>query len=376
MLVVNSHNEWDKLEEVIVGDGYPESLPALELSFRLFFHNNIHGQSYENRLFMEGPNIKKRYVQEINEDVEGFVELLKTFGVAVRRPKSPKKISVVQTPNWKSTDYNCLMARDLVLIVGNTIIETPVSVRYRYFETDYMKHLFMEYFKNGANWISAPRPMILDESFDFSYVLEHDNSQGTKDFYEKLKSKDPSHLAMGYEIMIDAANCMRLGRDILVNVSTENHRHGAEWLQRVLGNDYNIMQAELTDSHIDSTFIPLRPGLALVSWKNSRRKMALPEPLRKWDLIEAPITDDPDAECDYDGSELMLASPAIDTNILSLDQNTVICHDVNYKHLQPLLRPYKIECIPCRLRHGRIFGGAFHCLTLDVRRQSKLESYL
>ena len=36
MSIVNSHNEWDQLEEVIVGDGFPENIPALDFSFKLF----------------------------------------------------------------------------------------------------------------------------------------------------------------------------------------------------------------------------------------------------------------------------------------------------------------------------------------------------
>ncbi len=35
-MIVNSHNEWDQLEEVIVGDGFPTSIPALDFSFKLF----------------------------------------------------------------------------------------------------------------------------------------------------------------------------------------------------------------------------------------------------------------------------------------------------------------------------------------------------
>ena len=39
--IVNSHNEWDELEEVIVGRGVPSELPALEMTFKLFFHDII-----------------------------------------------------------------------------------------------------------------------------------------------------------------------------------------------------------------------------------------------------------------------------------------------------------------------------------------------
>ena len=77
----------------------------------------------------------------------------------------------------------------------------------------------------------------------------------------------------------------------------------------------------------------------------------------------------------YTTEDEIWSSPAIDVNVLSIDTDTIICHDEYQPLLQPLLKPYNIEAIPCRMRHSEIFGGAFHCITLDVRRRSKLESY-
>jgi glycine amidinotransferase len=31
--------------------------------------------------------------------------------------------------------------------------------------------------------------------------------------------------------------------------------------------------------------------------------------------------------------------------------------------------------VPARLRHSRLYAGAFHCSTLDIRRDERLESY-
>ena len=63
-MIVNSHNEWDPLEEVIIGDGFPESLPLLEYSFKLFFHDNISSKDY---LFGD-QTISKRHIEEHSED--------------------------------------------------------------------------------------------------------------------------------------------------------------------------------------------------------------------------------------------------------------------------------------------------------------------
>ena len=173
---VNSHNEWSPIQEVIVGTVFDHNMKGLDLSFKLFFHDALFGQDLVGTKYDADIPINKQYVQEMGEDLEGFVDIIKDYGATVKRPKTPTKVSVTQTPYWKSSDFYALNVRDQTMIVGNEIIETPPTVRYRYFENDLMKHLFLDYFKRGAKWTVAPRPMILDSSFDFSYVL--DNSDG------------------------------------------------------------------------------------------------------------------------------------------------------------------------------------------------------
>jgi glycine amidinotransferase len=359
-MIVNSHNEWDTLEEVIIGNGFPSFLPALELTFKLFFYDNIKGRRFNELL--QSVEVKKKYIEEMEQDVDKFVQLVKDFGVKVKRPIRPKKVLSISTPYWKSTTYQPLEIRDQTLIIGSEIIETPPTMRIRYFENDYLKHLFKEYFDNGAKWTVVPKPLMLDSSYDFSYIDDDE-------WKEKIHLEE-NKMDYGYEIMFDAAQCMRFGRDIIFNCSTENHRLGLTWLQRHLGSEYKVWEVNICDSHIDSTIVPLKPGVLLVAYKSTFKSIKqLPKWLQKWDIIEAPLFE----SHNYDEDDLLLASKAIDINILSLDQNTIICHKEYRKSLQPLLKPYNIECVPCELRHRRIFAGAFHCMTLDIRRKSKLE---
>jgi hypothetical protein len=66
------------------------------------------------------------------------------------------------------------------------------------------------------------------------------------------------------KIMFDGTQVFRLGRDLVFNVSTENHRMGARWLARHLGDDYTVHVIEIGDNHIDAKILPLRPGTLLV----------------------------------------------------------------------------------------------------------------
>jgi glycine amidinotransferase len=371
MIPVNSHNEWSPIQEVIVGTVFDHNMKGLDLSFKLFFHDNLFGQDLYGCKYDKDVVIKQKYVQEMGEDLEGFVTILEDYGARVRRPKTPDKVTNTQTPYWKSTDFYALNVRDQTIIVGNEIIETPPTVRYRYFENDLMKHLFLEYFKRGAKWTVCPRPLLLNSSFDIGYVIEHCDEEMVKWFEDVTSEEHP--MSCGYEIIFDAANCMRFGNTILMNAVTDNQHLGAQWLRQHLGDDYRVETIGICDSHIDSCILPLREGLLLVDWTHFNDKTQFPDFLKDWDIIEAPIGKH--EEYDYDNDDIMLASKSIDANVFSLDENNIVCHDTTYKLLQPLLKPYGINCIPCRFRHSRIFSGAFHCTTLDIRRDSKLENY-
>jgi len=370
---VNSHNEWDQLEEVIVGAGIPPELPVLDYTFKLFFHDNIYDKSENYRY--SGPNwspqyfINKQHVEEHKEDIDNFAATLKSLDIIVKRPKVPKKIVKINTPNWESTNHACLNVRDLTIIIGNEIIETPSTCRWRYFETDYMKHLFLEYFKNGARWTKAPSPIMLDSSFDLSYI---DRTPGAREYYEELSDRSPNDLDMGFEIMFDAANCMRLGTHIVINSTTKNQDLGVQWLRKHLGPEYTVWDIEICDGHIDSSFVPLRPGLMLLDRPEILDR--LPAPLQKWDVIYNPKS------CDrlpsyQSNTSMPLASESIDINLLMINPNLAICNSTNIKSLEKLLSPHNIECIPVQMRHDRLFAGGHHCTTLDIRRSSQLENY-
>ena len=362
-MMVNSHNEWDQLEEVIVGDGFPEELPLLDYTFRLFYHCNL----WDGKKYQVGEQfVSKRHVLEHNEDLTAFVELLKSLNVNVKRPKVLDKTKQIKTMAWDSITNPALNVRDMAMIVGDKIIETPPTTRYRYFENQLLYHLFIEYFKSGANWIQAPKPIMTDRSFDMAHV---DTANGVE-YYNNIKSS-PNYLDCGYEIMFDAANCVRMGRHILMNVCGKNQELGARWLENILGDKYKIMRCTITDSHIDSSFLPLRPGVAIITRDVIRQ--LLPEQFNKWDLIYIPTINRTKTEIDQ--QKLRLASPRIGLNVLSINPNLIICHPQYVKALREALKRYKIDVLGSPFRHCEIFSGAHHCTTLDIRRRGVLEDY-
>ncbi len=356
--IVNSHDEWSVLEEVIVGAPFDLDYHA-DVSFRLFFHDNLKAEfavlPHGYRLFYG--KLTNQLKDECVEDLETLLGILKTADVIVRRPEVLTEAKLITAPHWSAPMGHAFMSRDLFLVIGDEIIETSPMVRARYFEADLYKELFTEYFRAGARWTVAPKSRLMERNFDYSYVLETG--------YTGEVPSDPA-----YEMMFDGAQLLRFGRDLLFNVSTENHRLGATWLQRHLGDSYRVHVTEVTDHHIDGKIMPLRPGVLLV--RRGVRLELLPPALQKWDVIWYDDIDVP-TEMEVDGVPL-LASQSIGMNVLSLDPERVIVQDIQVPLMQKL-EEAGFTPIPCRWRHGRRMGGGFHCVTLDIRRQSSPETY-
>jgi N-dimethylarginine dimethylaminohydrolase len=95
----------------------------------------------------------------------------------------------------------------------------------------------------------------------------------------------------------------------------------------------------------------------------------LPIPLKKWERLVAPemiekkYSDFGTISTKWLGMNLLMLRP--DLAVVDKDQTPLI----------QLLEKNGIEVLPLLLRHGKVLGGGFHCITLDVRRKGKLEDY-
>jgi len=383
---LNSYDEWSPLKEVVVGSARNYLAHDRELSFDLFFHDNllqdniIRTEWYYPRLSLSDGDtdnsarrarisIKQRYVEELIEDVEGLVKTLESLSIRVERPLDVHEdTSEVRTLGWAASVVPPLNVRDNTLILGDEIIETSPMIRSRYFETQFLKPIFNEYFRQGARWTVMPRPLMTDASFDASYADSHVGGP-----MQIIRNPQPSPYDVGFEIMFDGAQCLRLGKDLVVNIANDNHAMACDWLERHVGSRFRIHRVfRLSDSHVDSMVLALRPGTLLVRSKQVAE--LLPEPLRKWDLIVPPP---PNANNfpSYDDDDLVLTSPYIDLNVFSVSPDTVLVNEA-CPELIHTLEHYHFTVVPVRHRHRRIFGGGFHCFTLDTVREGGPEDYL
>jgi len=347
MSKVWSCNEWDPLEEVIVGNPLKARFPTADLSTRL--------AEFPDRSLADIPQgaFPQQIIEETEEDLNAFVEVLQGQGVTVRRPDTWPHDETFSTINWESEGYYNYCPRDVMMVIGDNIIETPNVIRSRYQETFSYRTLLMEYLKSGAKWYSAPKPMLLDSLFDV-------------DLKKPMPRND--------EPAFDAANILRLGRDLIYLVSATGNELGGQWLQTILGDDFRVhfLKDVYYGSHIDSTFVALRPGLILCSPARVNDD-TLPEVLKQWEVIYSPPMENTGG-FDADYLSKSIGSKWIDMNLFSINPNLVVV-DRDQTALIKLLEKHGLDVIPLKLRHSKMLGGGYHCVTLDTRRKGTMQRY-
>jgi len=336
--MVRVNNEWGKLKEVIVGTIDNANMPT--------HGKDLHCINYATDDSIPKNELgfwDKKVYEETYEDLENLSNLLTDVGVKVYRPTPIDTTKTISNGHWETTQYYTFCPRDTVTVIGNSIIESAMSLRSRQYETDCFKDIFIEKMEQGANWVSAPKPRLLDSMYQ-----REDLSKIT------LNNDEP---------VFDAANILRCNNDILYLVSNTGNLKGAKWLQNFLGSDYRVHTIEDVYSyiHIDSTIAVLREGLCLLNPERVNENN-MPEFLKSWDKIWCP----PMVDIGY--HKTIRASVWIGVNLLSVDENTVIV-DNRQTELIKELKKYGIESLDCQIRHSRTLGGSFHCVTTDLVRE-------
>jgi N-dimethylarginine dimethylaminohydrolase len=336
------------LEEVIVGNPLRARFPTPDLSTQL--------AEFCDRSLAEIPRgpFPQKIIEETEEDLHEFAQILEKYGVTVRRPQTWPHEAKFSTIHWEAEGYYNYCPRDIMLVIGDQIIETPNVIRSRSQETFSYRPLLMEYLKSGARWYSAPKPMLLDTLFE-----------GFNPKKPTLRDDEPA---------FDAANVLRLGQDLIYLVSSTGNEMGGQWLQSMLGDGFRVhfFKHVYYGSHIDSTLVALRPGLILCNPARVTND-TLPKILKQWEVIYSPPMENTD-RYDADYLSKCIGSDWIDMNALSISPNLVVV-DRNQPTLIKLLEKHGFDIIPLKLRHSKMMGGGPHCVTLDVRRKGKLQRY-
>jgi len=175
--------------------------------------------------------------------------------------------------------------------------------------------------------------------------------------------------------VFDAPNVVRLGNDLLYQVSNSGTLLGGQWLKTILeplGYRIHLAEKFYSYSHFDSTVIPLRPGLVLFNGDRITPDW-YPPIFESWDKIFFPGDKVHDIGTNL-ANGVSPCSKYIGLNFMSVNEKLVIC-DENQHELRKVLDQHGIESIGLPMRQARTLSGGFHCVTLDTKRKGTREDY-
>jgi scyllo-inosamine-4-phosphate amidinotransferase 1 len=305
--MINSCNEWDPLEAIVVGSATAANWPTSDPVFALEGDKT----TWTETPVPSGP-VPQDIIDQANRELDILSETLVRYGATVYRPKPMDFVATQGMYNY--------CPRDRLLIWSDTVVDVNMMYPCR--------------------------------------------NQEIKNYYRVL-SEAQSILTMPRDsgMVLDAANVCRLGDTWLFLESASGNRAAYEWLV----TKFPKVKIELCNFyagvHIDSTIVPLREGLVML---NASRVNAdnCPRAFDYWEKIW--VTDEMIVPQDF--YQYPYASKWIAMNMLVLDPETVIL-DAAQTQLITILKRHGIDSISLTLSHSRTLGGGFHCVTLDTRRR-------
>jgi glycine amidinotransferase len=368
--IVSSFNEWDPLEEVIIGTLDKVTVPFLSHEMKVFirkeywdFYKKYGGQPYP-----------KEFVEKGVKALNNLEKVLEAEGVKVRRPEpvrfDPDKR--VTTPHYESTGFFNADVRDILLIVGDTIIEAPMAQRCRAFEYLGYQDLILEYFKSGAKWLCAPKGSKSSELYDYEYP-EEDMAlfRGEPISDTNVSVFNGRFITTEHEICFDAADFVRCGRDIFAQRSHVTNQLGIDWVRSILEPTYKVHNIKFRDPspvHIDATWLPIGEGKVL----SCPDRVCISEDMLAlfknsgWEIFYPPPGEAK--------AEFHMSSRWLSMNILMLDPERVVVEKDELATIK-FFKKIGIKPILVDFKDHYMFGGGIHCATADVRRRGELKSY-
>jgi len=272
------------------------------------FQDTVHSKTNEQKSFDN--LLSEKIISETKIDLEKLQAIMTDKGVQVYRPN-------ITHTHWAYS------ARDILLTVGNKLIQCPTPYSSRANEID----LYPILKEANGEIIKAPRP--------------------------KGKN-DP---------MFDAANVLKVNDKLVYSLSHSANEQGADWLQQQVGTEFEVIKWQVLDhniTHIDSTLLSLNDKVVLVNASRVKDDQ-LPFFMRDYKKIWV------EDVRDRNKSQFLFASKWIGMNVLSLAPDTVVVDEIQIE-LADQLTGHGFDVVKTPMRHSRTLGGGLHCVTCDIER--------
>ena len=166
--MINANTSFGKLKNIVVGRELELTKRQCDFTFQHFYQSNLNERIYEttDEFF-----INKEIIDERIKALDDLEEVLTKAGVQVQRPDKVTSVQRIQTPEFKAELSSASNVRDVTLVLGNKIIETPTYVTHRYFENNNMQKIFRKVWElgDGGQWIKSPNSILTKETIDLNH---------------------------------------------------------------------------------------------------------------------------------------------------------------------------------------------------------------
>jgi hypothetical protein len=353
--LINSHNNWGKLEEVWLGDVYPAS--------------------WYDHLSPEVRDCFQEITERTKQDLRVIENKLHEFDVIVQRPRYNHIDDYIsdKVPFGFTRMVPCsgqlikpeITPRDYYITINNTLFAKKAAP----YEVSPWQHIIDEYQRKGGD------------------VRSCSQVGSPKDQFGRSKN-----------VSINGANTVRVGRDIYVDLALHYPRIQAcslvqEHLQTLFPeNRIHILK---NGGHVDGCFALLKPKVILASKYFNSYEKTFPG----WNRINTSAPefyyktnnnhsngkwwlDDMKHSLAFNEHIIQHALTWIgdytetffEVNCLVIDEKNVIVlgeHDIIFRKMEE----YGITAHSIPFRTRTFWDGGMHCLTLDIRRQTKIEDF-
>jgi glycine amidinotransferase len=367
--IVNSWNEWDPLKHVIVGCPDGTMISAPEPAQILDFPDaGVAAGEW-------GP-LPADLTEQAKEQMDTFAKMMKDRGIRVDRPTPLDFSQKVETPDWQQDSmFGCMPPRDVLMVVGNEILEATMGQRSRWYEYLCYRPLLEQYFREDPNfvWEAAPKPRLTDASYVQDYWHYWQN---VWTYEEKTERMEKLQFQLTEEEPIfDAADIIRFGKDLFMQRSAITNAAGVEWLRRhFTPKGFRVHEVAFGGTvqpwHIDCTVFAPREGMLVQNpdWMPLSPEFHELFKINGWEIVLAEPPSRPKPH------PYSFCSTHLSNNTFSLDPKT-ICVEAGEVRLMEQMDGLGFEVIPVEFFEVSPFGGGLHCATTDVYREGDCQDY-
>lgn len=310
-------SEWGELKECVYGSTHEFLLPKWNVDASL---RPVGGF---RKLWMENPG---RQLAEVDPEffaiwkkqIDDVAAFLEQSGVTVHRGAK------ISEANRKYPDGECWGSgtgwhRDGFVTIGNNVIELAPRSMFHRLQKFAVRPILVETMKRGARYFAQP-------------------DCGADQYAD--------HPGWGY---LEGGDVFVLGKKILVGNSGHcSNPAGAEWLQHMLGPEYDVETVAIDPTqfqHLDCVLCTPREGIALACVEAFTD--GLPDIIKDWDIINI---------------DSAYCNDALGANHLVInDQTVLVPAEAEHDHIADELKKRNFEVI--RLPYGHVYtcGGSFRC---------------